>query len=96
MVTLRRSFNPKGNTMSDNAAILPAPTPTPPPEPEWIAFGEGWRMNGTNWVIRPMAKPPLWYVFCGGMLFDSVCDDSDEAKLAVIELLCLMAEEPVP
>ena len=82
-----------------NAAMSDAPTTTVPAEPEWIAWGAGWRLKGTNWTVRPTGRPPgrpqWWVVECGQKYFDH-CPTLNAAKSQVIYVRCLMAEEPTP
>ena len=93
MVTLGKSFNPKGNTMSDRAAILP--TPTPPPEPEWIAFGDGgFRLKGTNWTATNI-EVGYWRIKFG-RVYMGMAPSVSQAKDIILEYRCLIVEEPVP
>ena len=74
--------------MTTNPPALPA-------EPEWIPWGNGWRLKGTNWTVRPISGTGSWDVFCG----EGCCNDClnlDDAKLSALELRRLMAEEPAP
>ena len=91
MVTLRKSFNPKGNAMSDSAAILP----TPPAEPEWVAWGDGgFRLKGTNWTATTI-EGDYWRIKFGRIHMGMVPGVS-RTKDVILDLRRLMAEEPAP
>ena len=91
MVTLGKSFNPKGNAMNDTAANLATL-----PEPEWVPWGDGgFRLEGTNWTVRPILELELWDVVCGRKYLGN-SPMLEAAKHHAVELRRLMAEEPAP
>ena len=66
-----------------------------PAEPEWVAWGTGWRLKGTNWTVQLIADVGLWDVVCGRKYLGA-SPMLDAAKHHAIELRRLMAEEPTP